>query len=320
MHMLVLAAFSLVPLAAAAQSYPVKPIRIISGQPTGNSSDFAIRAIAPVMSNNLGQPVLVENRQAAGGRLAAEAVKNAPPDGYVLLLSASSAMVSATYLVKDVPYQTLTDFTPITKLLTVPTVVAIHSSIPAQTFPELLNYARKFPGKLAFGSTGFGTVFHMTGEMLAIDHGIQWLHVPYSSGGLGVVVTDLASNRIQVFFPSISSLAPVLKGGNVKVIAVLDKQRLKLLPDVPAINEHYPNFTGLPSWFGVFGPHGLPQAIVSRLNTELRVSLHRPEIVSRLEAMASIPIGGTPEDFAQELKINIAQMGKLTNTLGIKPE
>jgi tripartite-type tricarboxylate transporter receptor subunit TctC len=264
--------------------------------------------------------VLVENRPAAGGQVAAVAVKQAPPDGYTTLMSTSAPMVTARYLLKNVPYDTLTDFTAITKVISVPSVFAVSSAVPANSVPELIEYAKRNPGKLAYGSTGNGTAFHMIGESLSIDAGISMLHVPYAAAGMAQPVADLANDRIQLFFPTIVSLGPQMKTGKVKILAVLDRNRLPQIPDVPAITEVYPGYTVLPSWFAYMGPAGLPAPVASRLQGELRRALHSPEVSAKLEAMGSTPVGNTPAEFQEEIRAAIAAVGKVVKALGIEPQ
>jgi tripartite-type tricarboxylate transporter receptor subunit TctC len=306
--------------AVAAQAFPSRPVRIIATFPAGNSGDVAIRLAAPAMGAGLGQPVLVENRPAAGGQVAAVAVKQASPDGYTTLISTSAPMVSARYLVKNIPYDTLTDFTPITKVISVPSVFAISSAVPAHSVPELIEYAKRNPGKLAYGSTGNGTAFHMIGESLSLDAGIQLLHVPYAAAGMAQPVADLANDRIQIFFPTIVSLGPQMKTGKVRILAVLDRSRLPQIPDVPAITEVYPGYTVLPSWFAYMGPAGLPGPVATRLQSELRKALFSPETSAKLEAMGSTPVGNTPAEFAEEIRASIAAVGKVVRSLGIEPQ
>ena len=310
----------LFPFPAAAQSYPSKPIRVIATFPAGNSGDVAIRLASPVMSQSMGQPVIVENRPAAGGQVAAMAVKQAPPDGYTALISTSAPMVTARYLVKNVPYDTLRDFTPITKVISVPSVFAVSSALPVNSVPEFIEYAKRNPGRIAFGSTGNGTAFHMIGESLSMDAGLKMLHVPYSAQGMAQPVADLANDRIQLLFPTIVSLGPQMKTGKVRILAVVDRTRLKQIPDVPAITEVYPGYTLLPSWFAFMGPAGLPAPVTQRLQTELRAALHNPEISAKLEGMGSTPVGNTPAEFAEEIRQAIAAVGKIAQSLGIEPQ
>ena len=316
----VLAAGALLPGLAQAQAYPTKPIRIISATPSGTSGDIAARLASPLMSQALGQPIVIDARPAAGGQVAGVAVKQSPPDGYTLLLSASAPMVTSRYLVKNLPYDTLIDFTAISKVISVPNIFAISAALPVNTVAEFLDYAKKNPGKLAFGSTGNGTAFHMIGESLSMDAGIKMLHVPYSPQGMAQPVADLANDRIQVLFPTYASLGAQGRTGKVKVLAVLDRSRQRQMPDVPAMTEVYPGYTVLPSWFGLLGPAGLPMPMAVRVQTELRNALQNAEVAAKLDVLGTTPSGSTPQEFAEELRSATAAVGKIAKSLGIEPQ
>ena len=303
---------------ALAQSYPSKPIKIISSTPAGNSGDTAMRMVMPAMVAALGQPLLLEHRTAAGGQVAAVAVKTSPPDGYTLLFS-STSMVSSMYLVRDLPFDTRTDFAPVSKLLSVPSLWATSAELPANNMNEFINYAKKNPGKIAYGSTGVGTGFHLVGEAFGIDTGVTMLHVPYGSGGVAVPVTDLANDRIQLYFPSYISLLPVIKTGKVKVLAIVDRSRLKALPDVPTIFETLPNYTLMAPFFGLFAPAATPRAITGRIQNEVKKAL-TPEVVAKLEDLGTTPVGNTPEEFAQDIRESLEAFGKAVKAVGIKPQ
>ena len=303
-----------------AQSYPTKPIRIISATFSGTSGDIAIRLSSPLMSATLGQAVVIDSRPAAGGQVAAVAVKQAPPDGYTLLISASAPLVTARYLVKNLPYDTLVDFVPISKVISVPSIFAVSAALPVNSVAELVDYAKKFPGKLAFGSTGNGTAFHMIGESFSTEVGIKMLHVPYATQGMAQPVADLASDRIQVFFPTVASLGAQARTGKVKILAVFDRTRQRQIPEVPSIAELYPSYAMLPSFFALMGPAGLPAPIATRLQTELRAALNNPEVSAKLEALGTTPVGNTPAEFGEEVRAAIAAVGKITKSLGIEPQ
>jgi tripartite-type tricarboxylate transporter receptor subunit TctC len=303
---------------AFAQSYPSKPIRIISSTPAGNSGDTAMRMVMPAMVSALGQPLLMENRTAAGGQVAAVAVKTSAPDGYTLLY-ASTSLVSSMFLVKDLPFDPRTDFAPVSKLVSVPSLWATSAALPANNINEFINYAKRNPGKIAYGSTGVGTGFHLVGEAFSIDTAITMLHVPYGSGGVAVPVTDLANDRIQLYFPSYISLLPVIKTGKVKVLAIVDKSRLKALPDVPTIFETLPNYTLMAPFFGLLAPAGTPRAITGRIQSEMKKAL-APEVQAKLEELGTTPVAGTPEEFTQDLRESLEAFDKVVKAVGIKPQ
>jgi tripartite-type tricarboxylate transporter receptor subunit TctC len=301
-----------------AQAYPSKPILVISGANLGTHGDVAFRSAQPLMSQALGQPIVIDVRLGAGGQIAATAVKNAPPDGYTLYLTASASLMNAPHFVRNVPYDSLKEFTPIAKVSYSPSIIAVNAEVPVSTVPELIAYAKKHPGKLAFGSTGVGTAFHLLGEQLNIQWGVQMLHVPYK--GIGIAVNDLVTNRIQVFFPSLTTITPALKTGKVRLLATVSPARLKAAPDLPAIGEVTPEHRQLPTWFGLIGPAGLPEPIVARLNHEANAALRNPAVVARMEATGAIPGGGTAAEFADEYRRGYEHIGEIVKALGIKPE
>ncbi|MFM9970875.1 MAG: Bug family tripartite tricarboxylate transporter substrate binding protein [Burkholderiales bacterium] len=301
-----------------AQSYPAKPIKLISSSVAGNSGDTAMRMVIPGMVAGLGQPLLMEIRSAAGGQVAAVAVKTSPADGYTFLF-ASTNMVSSVFLVKDLPFDPRTDFAPVSKLISVPSLWAISAALPANNMNEFIAYAKKNPGKIAYGSTGVGTGFHLVGEAFSIDTGVSMLHVPYGSGGVAVPVTDLANDRIQLYFPSYISLLPVIKSGKVKVLSIVDRSRLKALPDVPTIFETLPNYTLMAPFFGMFAPAGTPRAITGRIQSEMKKAL-TPEVVTKLEELGATPVANTPDEFAQDLRESLEAFSKAVKAVGITPQ
>ena len=312
-------ALLLVPACAFSQAYPSKPIRIISSSPAGNSGDVAMRMVIPAMSTALGQPILMENRTAAGGQMAAIAVKTSSPDGYNLM-HMSTSMIATMFMVKDVQFDGRKDFAPVSMLISVPSLWAVSAALPANSINEFIDYAKRNPGKIAYGSTGIGTAFHLVSEAFSLETGIKMLHVPYNSGGVAVPVTDLANDRIQLYLPSYTSLLPVLKTGNVKVLAVVDRKRLKVLPEVPHMFETIPNYKLLLAFFGVLAPAGTPRAVTGRFQAEMRAALQLGDTFAKLEGLGSTPVGNTPEEFEEDMRITIDNTGKVVKALGIPPQ
>jgi tripartite-type tricarboxylate transporter receptor subunit TctC len=302
---------------AGAQNYPVKPIRIINTTPAGNSGDTAMRMVMPGVSASMGQPLLMESRTAAGGMVATVAVKNAPPDGYTLLYTATN-FISSVFTVKDLQYDARVDFAPISKLLQVPSLWAVSAALPVGNMAEFIDYAKRNPGKVAYGSTGAGGGFHLVGEMFGIENGVRMLHVPYSTA-VAVPVGDLAGDRIQLYFPSYISLLPVLKSGKVKVLAIIGTSRLKPLPEVPTIFESLPKYTLMAPFFGVLAPAGTPRAITERFQAELRKAL-TPDIQAKLEELGTTPVFNTPEEFARDLQESLDSFGRAVKAVGIQPQ
>lgn len=307
-------------ISAQSQTYPAKPIRIISATPSGTSGDIAIRLVSPLMSAALGQALIVDSRPAAGGQVAAVAVKQLPPDGYSLLFSASAPMVTNRYLIKNVPYDTLAHFSPVTKVISVPNIFVITAALPVNSVAEFIDYAKRNPGKLAYGSTGIGTAFHMIGESVSMETGITMLHVPYAPQGMSQPVADLATDRIQALFPTVASLGAQAKTGKVKILAVFDKLRQRQIPDVPAISEIYPNFAILPSWFGLLAPTGTPAPIATRVQSELRAALRNAEVSAKLDVLGTTPVGNSPTEFTEEIRADIIAVGRIAKALSIEPQ
>ncbi len=313
-----LAASLAVPLTAFAQAYPTKPIRIIVPFTAGSLPDLVPRLVSEKASPALGQPIVVENRIGAGGRIAAEFVSKAVPDGYTLLLGTATTHVVAPYIVKNMPYDSFRDFTPIINGVSPATGFVIHASVPVNTALELIEYAKKNPGKLAYASNGIGSSHHLRGEFLKMVAGIDLVHVPYP--GSNEVVTAVTTNTVQVAFSTPASVQAHITAGRVKLLALSYPKRLAALPNVPSLDELVPGYTSTVDWFGFFGPAGLPPAIVARLNSEIGKALVHPDIRAKFEAQSVQIIGGTPESFAATMKAEFAIYAKVAKAAGIKPE
>jgi tripartite-type tricarboxylate transporter receptor subunit TctC len=308
-----------VTLEAAAQVYPAKPIRIVSALPNGNSGEVAARLITNQLSASTGQPVIFENRQGANGAVAVAYAKTLPSDGYSLLYVSSSTLVTGRFLNKALDFDPLLEFTPITLAVGVPVFLAVHSSVPVESIKDLIDYARRNPGKLAYGSPGLGSLFHLTGESLKMANGIDLLHVPYSGGGMGIVVNDFVTGRIQVLFPSYVLIRPHLDSGAVKMLGSFSTQRDKRLPNVPTVNEALPDTKIVPSWFSFFAPAGVPSAIARKAQAAIAAALQHPEVAAKLEDLGMTPVGSSPEELAAAVTAGIADMTTVTAVLGIKP-
>lgn len=305
---------------AGAQAFPSKPIRIYSTSPAGNSGDTVMRMIIPQINARLGQPVLMENRTAASGTQAGMAVKNADPDGHSLFYAASGTVVSAIFLFKNLPFDPLKDFAGITEVMNNPSLFAVSAQVPVNSMREFLAYAKARPGSIAYGSTGVGSAFHMLGESFERDTGVRMLHVPYGQGSVAVPVTDLASNRIQLYWPSLTSLMPVLSSGNVKVLAIVDKTGLKALPGVPTIYEAIPDYTLLKGFFGLYGPAQLPDAIAIRIQEEVKRALGDPKVVARLDELGIHGGGQPPAEFREMWRSAIKSTESVVKALNLEPQ
>jgi len=308
------------PLAAPAQTYPDRAIRIVSGTQTGSSGDLAGRLLAVKLTAAFGQSVVFESRPGANGALAANYVKSLPPDGYGILFLASSTIITGPLMVKNVGFEALRDFTPISLAVAVPSYLVVNSSLAVDNVSSLIDYAKRNPGKLAYGSVGRGSAFHLIGESFKLATGIDMLHVPYTGANNANIIGDLLNNRIQVYFPAYPAVLSALPTGQVKLLAVFQTARVKQLPQLPTVNETLPNNKIVPSWFGFMGPAGLPQPIATRLQEEIRKALADPEVTSKLEEVGIIPVGSTSSEMAEAIRAGTDDMSKLVKELGIEPQ
>ncbi len=306
--------------AALSQGYPSKPIKVISGQIVASSGDVSLRLISPRIGERLGQPLVVENRTGASGVIAASTVAGAAPDGYTLLSVGAGTVVTNVFLVKNLPFNSMKDFAPIAQYSRAVTFVTIPASLPPNSLAELIDYARRNPGKLSYGSTGTGSPFHLIGESLKMATGIDIVHVPYSGGNAALAQNDLLTGRLDIYFPSYTNIRQHVSGGKVRLLAVTDSVRFSRLPEVPPVTDAVPNYRHVPSWNGFFGPAALPQPMVARLNAAILATLKEPEIVTRMEDLGLSPIGNSPEAFARAMREEIESFGEFARRLGIQPQ
>ena len=300
---------------ADAQIYPAKAVRIIVPFAAGLVPDVVTRLISEKMSASVGQPVIIENRVGAGGRIAAEFVAKSAPDGYTLLLGSASTHVVGPLLVKAMPYDPIKDFTPITAAVSPVSGVVINGALPVNSVKELVDYARKNPGKVAFGSNGIGSSSHLVGELINMTAGIDMLHVPYQ--GSNEVLNAVLSGQVQLSFTSPGSVTQYLPSGKVKVLALLPGQRYPGTPNIPTLAEALPGYESVTDWFGFFGPAGLPQPIVQRVHGEVAKALSVPDVRAKLDAQTMLVMASTPDDFAAMLKREIPIFARVIKALNI---
>jgi len=306
------------PLVSYGQAYPSRPIKLVVPYPPGGSTDPLARIVAQKMRDSMGQPIIVENRPGAGGMLGSELVARAAPDGYTFLLGANATHVIGKFLSKNIPYDPEKDFTPITAGVGVPMALAVHISVPAFSGAELVDYARKNSGKMSFGSAGKGSPHQLAGELLKQVTGIDMVHVPYK--GAGPAVQDLVAGQIPVAFVALATALPHARTGKIRILGVVEPTRSRLAPDVPTVGESVPGYAMPFSWFGFFGPAGLPDPILRRLNLDILKALNAPDAHAKLEA-AGLPVLGTsPEEFADMIKRELEIFRKLITAAGIQPE
>ena len=305
------------PTALAGLAYPTKPVRIIVPFPVGGGTDILARLIAQKLSERLGQQFYVQNLAGAGGSSGTGQAAKAAADGYTLLFAFSSFVVNPS-LSKDLPYDALKDFEPVTLAATTTTVLITHPSIPAKTIKELGEYVRANPDKGNYASGGIGTQAHLVGEQLRLSLKINFLHVPF--GGAGPSVQSVAAGHTPIGFTSMAAALPLVKDGKLKALAVTSKQRSKTLPDVQTMTEA--GFAGVlgDSWVGVLVPRGTPKDVVALLHREVTQIIGQPETNERLAMLGYEPVANTPDQFAADITGEIETWAKVIRAADIKVE
>ncbi|MGN6572411.1 MAG: Bug family tripartite tricarboxylate transporter substrate binding protein [Pseudolabrys sp.] len=300
---------------AHAEDYPSRTIRLIVGAPPGGTTDTIARSIAGPMSAALKQSVVVENKPGAGGNIAADYVAKSPADGYTLLVSFSSHTINAS-LYPHLPYDPAADFTAITKVATVPSMLVGNPKLPAKTVKDLIALAKEKPGKLTIGIGGIGSSLHLAGEKFKLATGAQLLNVPYK--GTAPALTDLLGGNIDLMFISLVTGTQQVRAGNLHAFGVTSPERQPSLPDVPAIAETVPGFESN-AWFGVFGPAKLPPEVTKKLNQTIVAGLADPDMQNRLKTEGATPVGDSPEAFAAFVREDIKRWAPIVKASGAKP-
>jgi tripartite-type tricarboxylate transporter receptor subunit TctC len=302
--------------AAHAQNYPTRPVRIIVPLAAGGGMDSVTRGLAQKLSDAFGQTFVVDNRPGAGSQVALEILSAAPPDGHTLM------MLSATTVVHPILYKSrfdiVRDFVPISQVTSQGYVLVIHPKIPAKNVAEFVQYLKANPGKLNYGSSGIGSLIHMSGELFQIATGTKMIHVPFK--GMGAAYTDLVAGRIESGFPTIISSIPHIQAGRLRALAVTPPERVAALPDTPTFAQAGVKGVVVVNWYGLVAPGKTPAAIVNRLADETAKAMRSPDMEKRLAAEGSEPVGGTPQQFATHMKSEHAQWTRVIKTAGIKGE
>ena len=311
------AALALLSTLAHAQEWPNRPLRIILGFPPG-PVDIVGRPVAARLQEALGQNVVFENRPGANGAIASEQVARSDPDGYMILLATSGTHVTAVHLTKNLRYDPVKDFEPIIAAVEPVTCLVVHPSVPANTVQDLIAYMKANPGKLSYGTSGVGSVFHLTGELFKQTTGVQMTHVPYR--GVDPSMVDLIGGHIPVLFTALSTAAPHVDAGRAKLLAILEPQRFARRPDTPSLTEAVPAFRKPSTWFGFFAPRGTPKPLVERLNLEIGKILAAPDMQARFQDAGYSIIGGSPEQLHDLMVDGIQRFGDIIHTAGIEPE
>ena len=302
---------------APAQTYPVKPVRIMVGANAGGGTDIIARILAEKYQAALGQPFIVENRPGASNTIAADLTAKAVPDGHTLLLATNTGQAIAPHLMK-LSFDTNKDLIPIALIVTVPNVLVVSPSVPANNVKELIALIKAKPDAFSYGSSGVGSTQHLAGEAFNLAAGTKAVHIPYK--GSAQALADLAGGQIQMDFDTTSSAMAFIKGGKVKALAVMSPQRSPELPDVPTLAE-----AGLPgvemsTWYGLFVTAGTPKDVVNRLYAETIKVLQLPDVQKRLVALGGEPGKATPEQFAALVKSDYDRFGRLIKDANVKIE
>jgi len=300
--------------AAAIQSYPSRPIRIVVGFPSGQAIDGVARYFAQKLGEDLKQPVIVDNRAGASGIIAHEHVKGSLPDGYTLLITSGATMAINPALFKKLSYDPIKDFTPVILTNTTPMFLAVNATLPISTFPEMLAYAKERSGKVAYGSGGSGLTQHIAMEMLKKAANIDLLHVPYK--GSPAMVTDLIGGQIQFAFDTSTSILPHAANNRVKLLGVTSLTRSAAAPNVPTLAEQgLPGFEAL-TWAGLVAPAGTPAAIVEKVNASMNRVLKNPATATYLVSIGATTSGGTPADFDRFIRKELVRWGTAVRDSG----
>ena len=302
--------------AAAAQAYPSKPVRVVVGFPPGGGADVVFRVMAPKMSEFLGQQVVVENRAGAGSNIGTEAVAKSPADGYTLLVATASNTINQT-LSKNRGWD-FRDFSPVVHLVFNQNLMAVHPSVPVNNVREFIALAKAKPGTVTYASYGNGTSAHLIAELFKMMAGVDLVHVPYK--GAAPAVNDLIGGQVNVIFADIAAILPHAKAGKARPLGVGSRQRFEGLPDVPTVAEGgVPGFEG-GGFLGLVAPAGTPRAAIDALNAAANKAMQAPEIRARVIDLAAVPVGGTPEQFGEFLRADVAKWAKVIQAGNVKAD
>ena len=298
--------------------YPAKAIRYVVPFPAGGPLDIVARAIGQELNKSWGQPVVIDNRPGAGGNIGADLVAKAPADGYTILMGAVSTHAINVTLYNTLPYDPIRDFAPVTLITSVPNVLVVHPSVPANNVKELIALAKSRPGQLNFASGSTGSAGHLAGELFNSMAGVRMTHIPYK--GATPAVVDLMAGHVSLMFDNMSSALPNIKATRVRALAVTTLKRSPLLPQLPTISDAGLRGFDIATWFGIFAPAGTPPDIVARLNGEIVRILHTPEMKERLALLGAEPIGNKPDEFAAFVKAEIPKYVKVIQASGARAD
>jgi tripartite-type tricarboxylate transporter receptor subunit TctC len=310
-----LAALPAISRFASAQTYPVKPVRIVVGFGPGGASDILARLIGQWLSERLHQPFIIENRPGAGTNIATEAVVRAPADGHTLLLISSTNVMNIA-LYERLNFDFVRDIAPVASIAFTPGVMEVNPSFPAKTIPEFIAYAKASPGKVAMATSGSGSPPHIWGELFKMMAGVDLIAVPYRAGS-GPALTDLMAGQVHVTFDSLLSSIEFIKAGKLRALGMTTVKRSSMLPDVPAINEFVPGYEA-GAWLGIGAPKNTPLQIVEKLNQEINAALNDAKMMTRLADLGGTPLVNSPMDFARLIAKDAEKWGRVIRTGNIK--
>ena len=308
------AALSAVSRIAWAQAYPTRPVRLVVGYPAGGAPDIVARLIGQRLQERLGQPFVIENRPGANANIGTEAVVRAPSDGYTLLL-ATTANVINTALYDKLNFNFIRDTVPVATIMSAPLALVVHPSVPANTVPELIAYAKANPGKLNIASPDIGNLGHVSGELFKMIARVDMVHVPYR--GSALVLPNLIGGQVQLTFSSIPSSIEYIKAGKARALAVTSATRSEVLPDVPTMGDFLPGFEAT-TWYGMVAPKNTPAEIVGKLNREINAIIVDAKIDAQLADHGGSILPGSPVDFGKLLVDETERWGKIVKFVGIK--
>jgi tripartite-type tricarboxylate transporter receptor subunit TctC len=304
------------PRVALAQAYPSRPVRWIVGFAPGGGNDIVARLMGQWLTERLGQPFVIDNRPGGGTNIAAEAVFNAPPDGYTLLLAGLPNASNAT-LYSNLKFNFIRDVAPIAGIARIANVMTVNPSLPAKTVAEFIAYAKANPGKVNMGSAGAASATHLAGELFKMLAGVDLVHVPYR--GNGPALTALLGGQIDVLFASVPSAIEFVKTGKLRGLAVTNAARSDAVPGIPTLGESVPGYE-MTAWFGAVAPKGTPAEIVDKLNKEINAGLADPRMKARFAELSGIEIGGSPADFGKLIVEETEKWAKVVRAANIKIE
>ena len=309
-------AFAFCVFGAIAQDYPARSVRIIVPSPPAGGTDIVARVLAEHFTRSLGQQFFVENKPGAGNLIGIEAAARSAPDGYTLLMTASTLVLNSV-LYKKVPYDPVRDFAPITIAATAPNVLIVNAGVPAKSLAELIALAKQKPGTLSYGTPGIGTSPHLCMELLKTMAGIDLQHVPYR--GTAAAVTDVISGQIQVAFATALTAKPQVDAGRVRALAVSGPRRVEAMPSVPPVGDTVSGYEAM-QWYGLLAPAGVPGAVLDKLNAEALVALRSKEMKDRLAADGAEPLSSTPAEFAAFIRRELDKWRGVARAARIEPQ